>query len=264
MWRFNSTDIKVLPEMWSKNITSKIVEDMNTKQIYNLLAIILCYGLIIGGFIFFGKSLETKIILLDIIVSCLIFTQFVQFTLFPLFNHGEPVHKVVGVMGIHFAVLISYCTLSLGLMVCGIICEIPFLFQIMGQLAILFIFLIGRVIILLSGEKVQQIYTKEQKIQEEKVSLRLVMDDFSNYIETIRQLDPVIVTKLDMIHESIRFITPSANTEAKMFDSQFVQSINDLKVLMRNTTLNKDKILEEVEHLERIIARRKKTLSTHL
>lgn len=231
---------------------------MNAKRIYNILAIILGYGLIIGGFIVFGERLETKIKILDIIVLCLIFTQFVQFTLFPLINFGDPAHKEVGMMGIHIAVLISCCTLSLGLMICGIIYELPFKFQLMGQLTILFILLIGRVATLYSGEKVQQIYAKEQKIQEGKVSLRSVMDDFSDYMATIRQLDPVTVAKLNTIRESMRFITPSGNPDAKMFDSQFVQSIDNLKVLMRDTSINKDKILEEVEHLERILARRKK------
>ena len=231
---------------------------MSAKRIYNILAIILGYGLIIGGFIVFGESLETKIIILDIIVSCLIFAQFVQFTLFPLINLGDPAHKEVGMMGIHIAVLTLCCTLSLGLMICGIIYEIPFKFQLMGQLAILFILLIGRFATLHSGEKVQQIYAKEQEILEGKTSLRSVMDDFSDYIATIRQLDPVIVAKLNAIHESIRFITPSGNADAKMLDSHFVQSIDDLKVLMRDTSINKDKIFEEVEHLERILARRKK------
>lgn len=231
---------------------------MSAKLIYNILAILLGYSLIIGGFIVFGESIETRTKILDIIVSCLIFTQFVQFTLFPLINLSNPAHKEVSMMGIHIAVLNLCCTLSLGLMIYGIICEIPFKFQLMGQLAVLFILLVCRVATLHSGEKTQQIYTKEQKIQEGKVSLQLVMDDFSDYVATVRQLDPTIITKLKTIHESIRFISPTVNTEAKTFENQFIQVVNDLKVLMKNATLNKDKIYEHVEYLERILARRKK------
>ena len=231
---------------------------MSVKSIYSLLAILLGYCLIIGGFIVFGGNVETRIIILDIIVSCLIFTQFVLFALFPLVNLGNPDHREVGMIGIHIVALYICCTLSLGLMICGIIYEIPFKFQLMGQLIILFILLVGRVATLHSGEKVQQIYAKEQKKQEGRASLQLLMDDFSDYIATIHQLDPEIVTKLEKIHESIRFITLSENIETKKFERQIFQSVNDLMVLMRNTTLNKEEIFEEVEHLERLLARRKK------
>ena len=231
---------------------------MSARRIYNILAIILFYGLIIGGFIVFGENLETKIKILDIIAICLFFTPFVPFTILPLINLGDPAHKEVGMLGIHIPVLILCSALSLILIICGIIFEISFKFQLFGQLAILFILLIGIVATLHSGEKVQQIHAQEQNIKEGKVSLQLIMDDFSDYMATIRELDPVIVTKLNTMLESIRYITPSGNMNAKLFDSQFVQSIDDLKALLRDTDLNRDKIFDEVEHLERILARRKK------
>lgn len=231
---------------------------MNAKKFYNILAILLGYGLIISGFIIFGKNLESRIRILDIIVSCLIYTQFVQFTLFPLINRDDPSHKEVGMIGIHLVSLYIFCTLSLGLIICGIIYDIPFKFQILGQLAILFILLIGRVLTLHAGEKVQQIYDREQKIMEGRSSLRSAMNDFSDFVSTVHQLDPAIIAKLNSMNEALRFLSPSASKEARSFDDQFIQSLEDLKVLMRNTSLNKEKIVEEVEHLERLLARRKK------
>ena len=231
---------------------------MNAKKFYNILAILLGYGLIISGFIIFGKNLESRIRILDIIVSCLIYTQFVQFAIFPLINRGDPSHKEVGMIGIHLVSLYIFCTLSLGLIICGIIYDIPFKFQIMGQLAILFILLIGRVTTLHSGEKVQQIYVKEQKLMDGKSSLRTAMNDFSDFVSTIHQLDPAIIAKLNSMNEALRFLSPSDSLEAKSYEDQFIQSLEALKVLMRNTTLNKEKIVEEVELLERILARRKK------
>ena len=57
---------------------------MSAKNIFHILAILLGYGLIISGFFVLGATLEDNIKLLDIFMSCLIFTQFVEFTLFPL------------------------------------------------------------------------------------------------------------------------------------------------------------------------------------
>lgn len=231
---------------------------MKAKRFYNILAILLGYGLIIGGFLVFGESLENRVKILDIIVSCLIFTQFVQFSLFPLINFGDSSHKEVGMMGIHLFVLNFCCIISIGIMLCGIIYHIPFKFQLMGQLVVLFILLIGRVGTLYAGEKVQQIHRKEQVIMHGKLSLKSVMDNFMDDIAIVKDLDPIVKQKLQIIHESMRFLSPSSNSEALIFDEQFSQSVEDLKILMRNTNLNKEKILEETEHLERILSRRKK------
>lgn len=148
---------------------------MTAKRFYNILAILLGYGIIIGGFLVFGDSLEDKVKILDIIVSCLIFTQFVQFSLFPLINFGDSSHKEVGMMGIHIYVLNFCCIVSIGIMIYGIIYHIPFKFQLMGQLVVLFILLVGRVATLHAGEKVQQIHRKEQVIMHGKLSLKSVM-----------------------------------------------------------------------------------------
>lgn len=231
---------------------------MTPKRFYNMLAILLGYGLIIGGFFVFGESLEDKVKILDIIVSCLIFTQFVEFSLFPLINFGDSSHKEVGMMGIHIYVLNFCCLVSIGIMVYGIIYHIPFKYQLMGQLIVLFILIVGRVATLHAGEKVQQIHRKEQTIISGKLSLRSIMDDFIDEIAMVKDLDPIAKQKLINIHESMRFLSPSSNSEALKFDSQFSQSVEDLKILMKNTHLNKEKILEETEHLERILSRRKK------
>ena len=231
---------------------------MNTKNIYKFLTILLGYVLIIGGFIIFGDSLENKVKILDIVVSCFIFTQFVLFTIFPLINLGTSAHKEVGMMGIHFFVLNLCCVLSIGIMVYGIIHQVPFKYQMMTQLVVLFLLFVGRFATLRSGEKVLQIYQKEQMIMEGKNNLKALMDDFSDDIATVKDLDPIAKEKLSSIYDAMRFITPSANPEAKKIDHQFIQTIGDLKVLMRNVTINKEKIIEEREHLERILSRRKK------
>lgn len=231
---------------------------MTAKRFYNILAILLGYGLIIGGFLVFGESLEDKVKILDIIVSCLIFTQFVQFSLFPLINFGDSSHKEVGMMGIHIYVLNFCCIVSIGIMLYGIIYHIPFKFQLMGQLVVLFILLVGRVATLHAGEKVQQIHRKEQVIMHGKLSLKSIMDNFMDDIATVTDLDPIVKQKLTNIHEAMRFLSPSSKSEAIMFDEQFSQSVEDLKIMMRNTNLNREKILEETEHLERTLSRRKK------
>lgn len=231
---------------------------MNVKNIYLALADLLGYGLIIGGFVAFGQSLEQSIRVLDIIVSCLIFTQFVQFTLFPLIDRDNAAHREVGMMGIHFTVLRIYCLAALCVMIGGIVCDVPFRYQLMGQLLLLLLLLLGRVATLHSGEKVERIYEKEQRIMEGKLSLQRIMDDLMEEVAGAKELAPEVVRSLQAVHEALRFLTPSADAEATELDFRFARTAQSIGVLLRDPKLNGSRIADEVERLTRILSKRKK------
>ena len=231
---------------------------MNVKEIYKILAIALGYCIMFACFIIFDENIESRVKILDIVASCIIYTQFVQFVLFPLMNLDDPSKKEVGMMGIHIVALNFCCVLSICIMVVGIMYMIPFKYQIMVQLVVLFFLLIGRVATLGSGEKVQDIFVKEQQTIAGKVSLRMNMDDFIDYVATVHDLDSNIKKRLSSLHDNMRFITPSTNKEAMYWDTQVLNTLEDLKVLMRNASMNKDMIETNIGQLERFMARRKK------
>lgn len=228
------------------------------KNIYKFLAILLGYGLIIGGFIVFGKSIESDVKVLDIISLCVIYTVFVRFAIFPFIDRSDPAHKEVGMMGVQFYTLQLSCVLSLVVIAIGIIYEIQFKYQLFAQLIALFIFLIGFAGARHAGEKVKEVYKKESLLIESKESMMLAMDDLMEDMSTQTDVDPAVKNKLISIQESIRFISPSTNPQAGALDKRFCQTVENLRVLMRNMAINRDKIAEETEHLGRTLRRRKK------
>ena len=137
---------------------------MSEKHVYLLLACLLGYGLIIWGFITFGASLERSVRILDIVVSCLIFTQFIQLTLTPIIRLDEPAHREVGMLGIHWFFVSVSTLLAIGLMVCGAAYSWSFNVQLLGQLLFLMVAFLGRYAALVAGEKVEQRYKAEQEI----------------------------------------------------------------------------------------------------
>lgn len=227
-------------------------------NIYKALTLILGYGLIIACFIIFGALLETETLVLDIIVSCLIFTQFTALLFFPLIDRKDPSHKEVGMMGVHFTANTLCIIASIALMVAGIILEIPFVYQLLGQLLILFFAVIGRITTISTGYKVKNVHARESAVKLGKESLKMEIDNFMDHVATIKGLDPSVTGRLQAIQESIRFITPSASQEAHMLDNQFIDMLSELKILMRDTGMNGERIADEVIRLERILARRKK------
>lgn len=230
---------------------------MSAKNIYNLLATLLGYGLIIAGFIVFGESLENNIKILDIAVCCLVFSQFCMFTLFPLVNLGNPAHKEAGMLGMHLVALSLVSVMALGLVICGIIFDISFKFQLFGQLFVFLILFASRYLILHTGDKVQTKYNDEQNKMAGKVSLKNSMTDFMDDIACVRDLEDAEKERLEAIYESLRFISPSSKPEAQDQEIKFLQSLDELKILVRDATFNKDKITTEISYLERILSRRK-------
>lgn len=230
---------------------------MNAKSFYNVLAILLGYGLIIASFIIFGESLDTNIKILDIVVSCFIFTQFTQFSLFPMINFSDSAHKEVGMMGMHWVTLIFTSILAISLMIAGIIWKLSFTLQLIGQLCILFLLLIGRYTTLHTGEKIREIHQKEQVSLFGKKQLKEAMNDFIDKLPCIQDIDMAAKRRLISVHEEIRFITPSANAEALKYDDQFIQTLHEIEVLARDCKLNQNKISEKIDQLERILSRRK-------
>ena len=227
-------------------------------NIYKALALLLGYGIIITCFILFGAPLDTSVLVLDIIVSLVIFTQFALFFFFPLIKLDDSSQKEVGMMGLHFSSLTLCISASLLLMFLGMFLYIPFIYQLIGQLLILFLLLIGRVVTLGTGNKVSRVYHQEQKIKAGKEELKRNLDDLVDYVSGIKNIEPNILDRVQIVQESIRFISPSANAEAKQFDAEIIDIVQDLKILMRDIVVNREKILDEVSHLERTLNRRKK------
>ena len=231
---------------------------MNAKTIYKILAHLLGYGLIIGGFIIFGDAIETKTRVMDIIISCLIYTQLVEFTIFPMVNLGQKAHKEVGMMGLHYSSIYLYSVLAIGIMVAGVCCDLQFKYQLMMQLVALFVLLIGRAVTLHTGDRVQRIHDKEQGGVESKDQIISAMEDFMDRVGDTTDLNPSALQSLQSIKESLRFLTPSSSAEAKALESSFCQKLADIEVLLRNTSLNAEQISSEVRHLQQILNKRKK------
>lgn len=230
---------------------------MNPKRIYQILALLLGYGLIIAGFILLLPGLERNILILDIVVSCFIFSQFALFTVFPLINLKDSSQKSVGMLGINISTLNTTSVLSIVLMVCGILFEIPFVYQLLGQLCVLFLLFLGRIASLHAGEKVQKIHQKETVAESGKLSMKKSMQDFMDDLACVSDFDEADKKRLSDVQEALSYLTPSSNPEAVEYEQKFIQSLREISVMARNVSLNKSRISDEISRLERVLARRK-------
>lgn len=231
---------------------------MSAKHIYRLIAILLGYGLIISGFFVFGEDLKDNIKILDIIMSCLIFFQFVQFTIFPLVDLNKKAHREVGMMGIHMVAINVCSVLSILLIALGIIYELDFKIQLMGQLGVILFALVGRMCTLHAGEKVEQVYQEEQTKLAGKQLLASYMEDLQEVVVQTQDLDETDRRKIQEIEENIRYINPSKQAQAIEKEHQIREVIALLRNMLLGVRVNRAAVHDEVEHLSRLLEQRQK------
>ena len=160
------------------------------KIFYKALAILLGYGIIIAGFILFGATLKDEVRILDIVVSCVMFTQIAEFFFFPLIDTNKKAHEEVGMIGIHFAAVDTYFVVAIAIIAAGIYWNLSFTLQLLLQLGALFLLVLGRVATLHSGDKVEQVYKSEQILMNEKQLLKDTMEDLMDKVAETEGLTP--------------------------------------------------------------------------
>ncbi|MBE6331147.1 MAG: hypothetical protein E7070_02400 [Bacteroidales bacterium] len=232
---------------------------MNTHLFFKGLAIFLGYVLIIAGFFVFGSSLAADVKTLDIVASCLIFSQFVLLFVFPMVDFTKKEHKEIGMMGIYYVVLNVCCLGSLGFMAAGIVFGIAFKYQLMVQLFFLFVMLVGIAASLHAGKKVESVYAQEQSALRGRDSMKVVMSDFMDEL-ALRQgepLDAQLLQRLQSVLENVRYIAPSRDERASAKEEQFRQTLSSLRNLLKDVSFNSSRIDAEVTRLEQIVRQRK-------
>ena len=229
------------------------------KIFYKTLAILLGYGIIIAGFILFGASLNDEVRILDIVVSCVMFTQLAEFFFFPLIDTSKKSHKEVGMMGIHFTAIDTYFVVAIAIIAAGIFWNLSFTIQLLLQLGALFLLVLGRVATLHSGDKVEQVYQSEQILMNGKQMLKDAMEDLMGKVAETDSLTPELKHRLNEILASVRFVSPSANAEARELVAQFTKVATNITIILNDLELNAPQLEQEICRLERIIIKIKQT-----
>lgn len=231
---------------------------MNAKKIYTTLTSIVGIGVIIAAYLVFGESLTNKVKLLDIVITCFLFLQIFQVSVYPWIRREAPEHREVGMIGIHFLVLNLCGIAAIALIVCGILYNIPFKYQLLGQVIILFFVIVGRTAVLRAGDRVVKVYQKEGLLKQGKLDLKDSFEELTETVDATKSLDAETAQRIHDLAESVRYLSPSDRDAAKMLEKQLILSIADLKLMVRKSETKKERLKEEIDYLARLLERRKK------
>ena len=83
------------------------------------------------------------------------------------------------------------------------------------------------------------------------------MTDLMDAVSLSGALNEGLANRLKELQDNVRFIAPSASSEALRMEGQIIETAQEIEVLLRDVELNADKLEEDVAQMERLFARRK-------
>ena len=231
---------------------------MSAKRFYHVLSILLGYALIIGGFVVFGVAMDPDVRLLDIVVACVVFTQVVLMSAFPIVDVGRRAHREVGMLGAHYVAVSVYSVLAVGFIVAGVLLAVPFVWQIMAQGVALFLLIAARVVVLHAGDAVERVAGREEALSSAKASVQSRLDALALAARRAKGFATGCADRVERIAADARFFSPSLKPEARQADNALVAQADEVRSLLASPNVDADRLAEALTELELLVEQRRK------
>lgn len=231
-------------------------------NIYSLLLGIFGQGIIIAGFLLFRGSCPDNILWLNITVTSIVFWLLgCSFGLEPI-SLSDRSQKQAGGLGIRWFSALTYAVCAMGFMIgCAVYGYgaegVPFKWQLIIQVALLFFLLMGFVSSSAATAKTGEIYQKEQNHKQGKADLKATFSNLTYTADSSRELPADVRSRLHRLSEETRFLSPSSSREAEMIDGRLVQLASALRPILFNPGMNTTEIEDLLCQIEVEFHRRK-------
>jgi hypothetical protein len=235
---------------------------MDTKKILSWISLLLGETLIIAGFILFGSNLTENILVLNIVVSSVIYGLFFVDILVPWIDLNDKSQQKVGSIGVRwlFTWLYAVCAIA-AMVISNTELHLIFSTQLIVHGVLIFLLLLGFVAAIHSSDKVKEVYEQETALRNGINEMKAAMRNLKNNANDLPEFPPNFQNRINTLEENLRFISPSNNHEAYNLEHSFVEIVNETGIAISNFSMNEERIESNLKKLERIYQDRKNIYS---
>jgi hypothetical protein len=231
---------------------------MKNKHLFSALLILAGEALIITSWIFFGSSLDSNVLALDIVVSSIIYSLFFIDVLLPMLDFKEKSQKIVGSLGIRWFITSIYNVLAIGAMVVFLFIKpIDINGQILVQAIILFALLVGLYSASTSSDKVEEIFLDESQKFSRLETIKKSVEKLQNKIFQLKNIPPEIISGFADLYEELRYISPCNNPESIELEANLLKELKAIDDSLFEIAPDAARILERIALCQRICHARK-------
>jgi len=235
---------------------------MDTKKILSFIALLGGEAIIIAAFLLFRGSLATDILVLNIVVSSVIYGLLFLDILVPWVDLNDKSGKKVGSLGLRWFFTWLYAITAIAVMLIGNLAyEWTFALQFIIHCGLFFLLLLGFIAVIHSGNKVQEVYQQETFNRNGINEMKTAMRDLKDKMNGLPNLPEYFIRKINTLEDSLRFISQTENAEAHGLEQQFIRVINDIAFAISNYSMNEEAIGSNLKKAERIYQSRKSIYS---
>ena len=210
-------------------------------------------ALIIISFLYFGRSSPSKILILNIVVSSIIFSLFFLDILIPKVDLKDKTQKEVGSLGLRWFFSSAYIIAAIAVMVIfNNYKPIDGNSQIIIQGVLFFLLAIGLYISMTAADKVSEVYAEEKRILNPVEDIRKAVKDVESKLNQIKDVPPEIISGIKELKENLRFISPGNNPDILELETNLFNEIKSVQAGLIDIPLNKENIIENIKNCERM------------
>lgn len=235
---------------------------MNAKKIFSLFIALFGAALIILIFLHFGKNLQSEILILNIIVSSLIYCLVFVDLIFPWVNLKDKAQNQIGSIGLRWFFTYLYIALAIGAMIIfNTVKPIHFSNQILIHGALFFIVLLGLFLAFSSSDKVREVYNEEKQNRDRIDEMKRATKELQLKLDAMNNIPTEIITRINELQENLRYLSPSNNNDAVVLETKFLDNVKSLHYCFSDSTINMEAVISNIKNCERTYKERKQVFS---
>ena len=166
-----------------------------------------------------------NILILNMVVSLIIYALFFIDILVPLINSRDSAQRKVGALGLRWFVTWLYAFLAIATMIgCNTIFGIAFATQLIIHCSLFFFLLLGLYGAFSASNKVQEVYEKSKNEQNGLIEMRKAM----GRLKEKHDLPNDLTVRINKLDNELRYLSPSNNPEAYNLERSFIETLNEI------------------------------------
>lgn len=235
---------------------------MDTKKILSWIALLGGEAIIIAAFILFRGGLANNILILNIVVSSLIYELFFIDILIPWIDLSDKSQKKIGSLGVRWFFTWLYAIAAVSVMLVGNLSfEWSFSVQIISHCILLFFLVLGFVASITSSDKVKEVYSQETFNRNGILDMKKAVKNLKDKANILSDLPIIFINRINLLDDDLRFISPSNSNEAYELERTFIDTIDEITSEISNYTMNEEAIETNLKIVERVFQNRKNIYS---
>ncbi|MEI6822449.1 MAG: hypothetical protein WCL51_10965 [Bacteroidota bacterium] len=235
---------------------------MNSKKIFPFFILIFGEALIIVSFLYFGKNLSTDLLVLNTIVSSIIYSLYFIDIIIPWIDFNDKSHKTIGSIGIRWVFTFIYMILAIGVMIFfNTYKPLHITLQLIVHSGLFFFLLLGLSMAVSASGKVKEIYIEEKQNRDHIDEMKKITKEVQLKFDQMTNIPDDIISKVNELQESLRYISPTNNVEAIELESKYVNQMRIVSNCLIENPLDFDKIIENINNCKRNYKERKQIFS---